>query len=222
MMTINSFFGLPWMCAAPVQTLAHWASLSIYSTSYIPGEKAKLIGVQEQRITNLLVHIGIGLCLKGKYLLKMIPVPVLFGVFLYFGIVSLSGTQLFERIKFVFIPFKYLPNLPYSTAVGFSIFSYCLCLIPFIYVFYPANSCLYNIIKIRPSKRNIFTFIQLLAVLTLLAFKSYANISFLFPIVLVLLVPFRKFLLPKIFSHKELEAVIYLSSISFFREVIML
>lgn len=60
MMTVNSLFGLPWMCSAPVRTLAHWASLTIYSTSIIPGEKPKLINVKEQRVTSILVHIAIG------------------------------------------------------------------------------------------------------------------------------------------------------------------
>lgn len=61
MMNLNSFLGLPWMCAAPVRTLAHWASLSIYNSSIIPGEKPKLVRVLEQRITNILVHIAIGI-----------------------------------------------------------------------------------------------------------------------------------------------------------------
>ena len=59
-MTLNSFFGLPWMCAAPVRTLAHWASLTVYSSNYIPGEKQKLIYVREQRLTNICVHLAIG------------------------------------------------------------------------------------------------------------------------------------------------------------------
>ena len=176
MMVFNSFFGLPWLCAAPVRTLAHWASLSIYSSSIIPGEKPKLIKVLEQRITNVLVHIAIGLCLKGKFLLRMIPVPAMFGIILYFGIVSLSGTQFFERIKFIFIPYKYCPNMPYLNGV-------------------------------RPSKRNFFTLLQIAAVATLLALKSHANISFVFPVVLLLLVPFRKFVLSKVFTSRELEQV---------------
>ncbi len=61
MMTLNSFFGLPWLCAAPVNTLAHWASVSIYTSSIIPGEKPKLSKVLEQRITNIFVHIAIGI-----------------------------------------------------------------------------------------------------------------------------------------------------------------
>ena len=54
----------------------------------------------------------------AKCALKLIPVPVLFGIFLYFGIVSLSGTQLFERVKLVFVPCKHLPNLPYAKGVS--------------------------------------------------------------------------------------------------------
>jgi hypothetical protein len=182
MMTFNSFFGLPWMCAAPVRTLAHWASLTIYSSSYIPGEKPKLLKIKEQRVTNILVHLSIALCLNAKFLLKLIPVPVLFGVFMYFGIVSLSGTQLYERIKLIFIPFKYCPNEPYAVGV-------------------------------KPVKRNIFTFLQIGAVLLLFTFKSFAIVSFMFPIFLIVLVPFRNFLLVKFFTNRELEQVtVFLSN----------
>ena len=59
-MTVNSFFGIPWLCAAPVRTVAHWASLATYSQSNIPGEKNKLISVREQRITAIIVHVSIG------------------------------------------------------------------------------------------------------------------------------------------------------------------
>ena len=109
------------MCAAPVRTLAHWASLTVYTTSLIPGEKPKLSEVKEQRLTSFSIHILIFLCLQAKSLLRVIPVPVLFGVFLYFGIVSLSGTQLFERIGFIFVPFKYCPNLPHAVGVCLSL-----------------------------------------------------------------------------------------------------
>lgn len=67
MMTLNAFLGLPFMCSAPVRTLAHWASLTIYSSSFIPGEKPKLQSVIEQRVTGILVHIAI-----GKIYLKLV------------------------------------------------------------------------------------------------------------------------------------------------------
>ena len=97
--------------------MAHWASLTIYSKTFVPGEKAKLVSVREQRLTNICVHLAIGLCLFAKETLKLIPVPVLFGIILYFGIVSLSGTQLYERVKLVFIPSKYCPNVVYARGV---------------------------------------------------------------------------------------------------------
>jgi hypothetical protein len=164
------------MCAAPVRTLAHWASLTVYSSNYVPGEKPKLIEVKEQRVTNIMVHVAIGLCLLAKEALKTIPVSVLFGIFLYFGIVSLSGTQLYERIRLFFIPAKYCPNIVYARGV-------------------------------RPSKRNLFTLIQVLAVIFLIIVKSKNQISFTFPLFLVMLVPLRIYVLPKLFSNRELEQV---------------
>ena len=66
LMTLNSFFGLPWMCAAPVNTLAHWASLTEFSKTKVPGEKPKLIKVTEQRVTSISVHVAIGILKKLK------------------------------------------------------------------------------------------------------------------------------------------------------------
>jgi hypothetical protein len=71
MMLVNSFLGLPWLCAAPVRTLAHWASLCIYSTSIIPGEKPQLVEVQEQRVTNIMVHVAIGNFIKLRILINL-------------------------------------------------------------------------------------------------------------------------------------------------------
>lgn len=116
-MTVNSFFGLPWLCAAPVRTLAHWASLTAYSQSNIPGEKNKLISVSEQRITGIIVHVAIGVCLLAKSALRQIPVPVLFGLLLQFGVVSLSGTQLYDRILYLFMPLKNTPNWSHARGV---------------------------------------------------------------------------------------------------------
>jgi hypothetical protein len=53
----------------------------------------------------------------AKDTLKTIPISVTFGIFLYFGIVSISGTQLYDRIKLLFIPSKYCPNKVYARGV---------------------------------------------------------------------------------------------------------
>lgn len=43
-------------------------------------------------------------------ILRQIPMSVLFGVFLYMGIASMSGVQLFERIRLLFMPVKHHPS----------------------------------------------------------------------------------------------------------------
>ncbi len=50
-------------------------------------------------------------------ILKMIPMAALFGIFLYMGVTSLNGIQLWDRILLLFIPKKYHPDEPYATRV---------------------------------------------------------------------------------------------------------
>lgn len=50
-------------------------------------------------------------------ILSHIPLAVLFGIFLYMGVTSLSGIQLFDRILLLFKPPKYHPDVPYVKRV---------------------------------------------------------------------------------------------------------
>lgn len=50
-------------------------------------------------------------------ILSLIPLAVLFGIFLYMGVTSLSGIQLFDRILLLFKPPKYHPDMPYVKRV---------------------------------------------------------------------------------------------------------
>ena len=59
----------------------------------------------------------IGLSVKMNFLLKLIPMPVLYGVFLYMGVASLNGIQFFDRILLFFMPKKYQPDVPYLRQV---------------------------------------------------------------------------------------------------------
>jgi hypothetical protein len=117
LVSISGLFGLPWICAAPVRSIAHVASLSKYSNTHAPGEKARLIDINDQRLTNIGVHLLIGCTIFAAPIIRKIPVAALFGIFLYFGIVSISGTQLFSRLKMTFIPTKYHPNFGYLRRV---------------------------------------------------------------------------------------------------------
>lgn len=47
----------------------------------------------------------------------MIPVAALFGIFLYMGVTSLNGIQLWDRMLLLLIPKKYHPDEPYVTRV---------------------------------------------------------------------------------------------------------
>lgn len=58
---ICSMLGFPWMCAATVRSVQHQNALAIMSRSHAPGEKPYLLHIKEQRLTNLCIHILIGL-----------------------------------------------------------------------------------------------------------------------------------------------------------------
>ncbi|CAC5412080.1 Anion exchange protein 3,Anion exchange protein 2,Band 3 anion transport protein,Electrogenic sodium bicarbonate cotransporter 4 [Mytilus coruscus] len=82
----------------------------VMSRHHAPGEKPKLMEVKEQRVTALVMNIIIGISLFWEPVLKAVPMAVLFGVFLYLGISSLSGVQMFKRLKLLLIPVKYHPS----------------------------------------------------------------------------------------------------------------
>jgi len=54
--------------------------------------------VRESRVTGILSHVLIGLSVLFIEQLKLIPRPVLDGLFLYLAITALHSNQLFERI----------------------------------------------------------------------------------------------------------------------------
>uniref|UniRef100_A0AC35U0J7 Anion exchange protein n=1 Tax=Rhabditophanes sp. KR3021 TaxID=114890 RepID=A0AC35U0J7_9BILA len=105
--------GLPIYVAATVLSINHVNSLRIESESRAPGEVAQFIGVREQRLTGAVTFILIGLSVLATGVLSHIPMPVLYGVFLYMGISALNGIQLFERLKLILMPMKYQPDAIY-------------------------------------------------------------------------------------------------------------
>ncbi|CAC5394186.1 Anion exchange protein 3,Anion exchange protein 4,Anion exchange protein 2,Sodium bicarbonate cotransporter 3,Sodium-driven chloride bicarbonate exchanger,Electroneutral sodium bicarbonate exchanger 1,Band 3 anion transport protein,Electrogenic sodium bicarbonate cotransporter 1,Electrogenic sodium bicarbonate cotransporter 4 [Mytilus coruscus] len=107
---ICSLFGLPWYVAATVSALAHIMSLRKESESAAPGEKPTFLGVREQRVTALLVGILSGVSVFMTPILTIIPMPVLYGVFLYMGVAALKGMQLTDRILILLMPTKYQPD----------------------------------------------------------------------------------------------------------------
>ncbi|XP_068241648.1 electroneutral sodium bicarbonate exchanger 1 isoform X8 [Palaemon carinicauda] len=114
---INSIMGLPWFVAATVLSINHVNSLKLESECAAPGEKPRFLGVRENRVTHILIFAFIGLSVVMTPILRMIPMPVLFGVFLYMGIAALKGLQFFDRILIMFMPLKYQPDYAFLRKV---------------------------------------------------------------------------------------------------------
>uniref|UniRef100_A0A8C1ULT4 Anion exchange protein n=1 Tax=Cyprinus carpio TaxID=7962 RepID=A0A8C1ULT4_CYPCA len=110
LMAVCSFMGLPWYVAATVISIAHIDSLKMESESSAPGEQPQFLGVREQRLTGVLVFVLTGVSVFLAPILQYIPMPVLYGVFLYMGVASLHGIQFWERMKLFLMPAKHQPD----------------------------------------------------------------------------------------------------------------
>ncbi|XP_023335287.1 electroneutral sodium bicarbonate exchanger 1 [Eurytemora carolleeae] len=97
--------------------LIYFRSLTRESEGAAPGEKPQFLGIREQRVTHVLIFITVGLSVFMTPILSKIPMPVLYGVFLYMGVASLNGLQFFDRILLLFMPKKYQPDYPYLRQV---------------------------------------------------------------------------------------------------------
>ncbi|XP_068422743.1 solute carrier family 4 member 4a isoform X1 [Clinocottus analis] len=113
LLIVCSFMGLPWYVAATVISIAHIDSLKMETETSAPGEQPKFLGVREQRVTGVIVFILTGLSVFMSPILKFIPMPVLYGVFLYMGVASLNGVQFMDRLKLLLMPAKHQPDLVY-------------------------------------------------------------------------------------------------------------
>uniref|UniRef100_A0A452J7M1 Anion exchange protein n=1 Tax=Gopherus agassizii TaxID=38772 RepID=A0A452J7M1_9SAUR len=99
LMAVCSFMGLPWYVAATVISIAHIDSLKMETETSAPGEQPQFLGVRHLSTMCLFF-----LC--PQY----IPMPVLYGVFLYMGVASLNGIQFWDRCKLFLMPAKHQPD----------------------------------------------------------------------------------------------------------------
>ncbi|XP_038234333.1 electroneutral sodium bicarbonate exchanger 1 isoform X4 [Dermochelys coriacea] len=113
MLGVCSVMGLPWFVAATVLSITHVNSLKLESGSSAPGEQPKFLGIREQRVTGLMIFVLMGCSVFMTAVLKFIPMPVLYGVFLYMGVSSLGGIQFFDRLKLFGMPAKHQPDFIY-------------------------------------------------------------------------------------------------------------
>ncbi|KAM9368907.1 band 3 anion transport protein isoform 1-T1 [Phaethornis superciliosus] len=184
---LAALFGMPWLSATTVRTITHANALTVMSKTSAPGDKAQILEVKEQRISGLLVAVLIGVSILMEPILKFIPLAVLFGIFLYMGVTSLFGIQLFDRILLLLMPPKYHPREPYVT-------------------------------RVKTWRMHLFTFTQIVVLVLLWVVKS-TPASLALPFVLILTVPLRRFLLPRIFRDIELKCLDADDAVVTFEEV---
>ncbi|CAE7235247.1 SLC4A10 [Symbiodinium sp. CCMP2592] len=119
---VCAVLGLPLSVASTVPSITHVISLTTYEVKQLPeGERKVPTKVVEQRATNFLIHVLIGSALFLAPVLKFLPRAVLQGVFFYMGIASLTGNNLFDRLKLWLIwdpakypQYHYIQKLPIS------------------------------------------------------------------------------------------------------------
>ena len=91
------------------------------------------VEVKEQRLSNLLQSLMVGVCVAAMPLLKKIPTSVLWGYFAFMAIESLPGNQFWERILLLFTApsrrYKYVYALCLGTLVMFLAISYAIVLV---------------------------------------------------------------------------------------------
>jgi len=170
---------LPFPVAATVRSLTHLIALTNYEMVELEGGGVRKvpIDVVEQRVTNLGIHILIILCVFLAGALQFVPKAVLLGVFLFMGVSSLNGNELWERLLLYFIwdPSKF-PRYPYVKKVS------------------------------SVKSMHIFTLLQFVCLGILYALKSIKEVAVVFPFFIASLVGIRwafKF----IFSDADLQAL---------------
>lgn len=98
---VCSIFGLPWLVAATVRSLNHVRSLATIEevVTRSGATRDRVVHVRENRVTGLAIHVLLAFSLLLLPFLKQIPMAVLYGLFLFMGVVSMSGNQFFERLS---------------------------------------------------------------------------------------------------------------------------
>merc|ERR550537_1719355 len=110
---------------------------------------------------NFGIHLLIGLSLVMAFILKFVPKSVLLGVFLFMGVSSLNGNELFERMAL----------WPIGDSTKYPKYDY--------------------VAKVASARIHKFTVLQFICLCILYALKSIKEVAVIFPFFIAALVPIR-------------------------------
>ncbi|XP_066574450.1 solute carrier family 4 member 11 isoform X2 [Amia ocellicauda] len=177
---LMSVLGLPWMHAAFPHSTLHVRQLAYVEQRVEGGHLYEtIVSVKETRLTSLAANLLIGVSvLLLPVPLQWIPKPVLYGLFLYIALTSIDGNQLCDRMALL---------LKEQTS-------------------YPPT---HYIRKVPQRKIHYFTGLQMVQLLVLCTFGMYPlpYMKMIFPLFMILLLPIRNNLLPKIIEAKYLDVI---------------
>ncbi|RYQ85702.1 hypothetical protein Ahy_B10g105291 isoform D [Arachis hypogaea] len=163
--------------------------------------------VKEQRLSNLLQSLMVGACVAAMPLLKKIPSSVLWGYFAFMAIESLPGNQFWERILYLFTApsrrYKYIHAHIFIIALVEDADH------PIVSVSY-FNRLLEEyhatFVETVPFKTiAMFTIFQTVYLLLCFGLTWIPIAGVLFPLLIMLLVPVRQYILPKFFKGAHLS-----------------
>ncbi|QHO37796.1 Boron transporter [Arachis hypogaea] len=138
------------------------------------------IEVKEQRVSNLLQSLMVGGCIAAMPFLKTIPTSVLCGYFAFMAIENLPGNQFWERILLIFTaPSKRYKVLEESHTTYIET-------VPF-------------------TRIAAFTIFQTVYLIVCFGITWIPIAGVLFPLMIMLLVPVRQYILPKFFKTAHLQ-----------------
>ena len=134
--------------------------------------------MQQTRLTHFFIHVLVLVTIFTLQYLRLIPLPVLYGVFLYMGLVSLWTNQFYERVLLLLMQPSRYPKRPYTATPH---------------------------VPLR--ELHGFTAVQLFLFGALYVIKSVKSVSIMFPLIIALCIPVRLYLMPKIFSPAALVLI---------------
>ncbi|KAK9962917.1 hypothetical protein ABG768_006155, partial [Culter alburnus] len=177
---LMSVLGLPWMHAAFPHSTLHVRQLARVEQRVEGGHLYEtIVSVKETRLTSLAANILIGLSVFLLPVpLQWIPKPVLYGLFLYIALTSIDGNQMCDRMALL---------LKEQTS-------------------YPPT---HYIRRVPQRKVHYFTGLQIVQLIILCAFGMYPlpYMKMIFPLLMIMLIPIRNYLLPKIIEAKYLDII---------------
>eukprot|EP01134_Creolimax_fragrantissima_P006152 CFRG6152T1 len=183
LLAVSAVLGLPWCHGALPHSVIHprlLADTEEYEKNGVV--HTHVIRSRETRWVSLIAHIFFFLTILAKPLLRILPIDVLYGYFLYLGVASLQTNHLYTRLLLWFMQPENYPPSHYVRRVPIKVihlFTLCQFVGFLLLWFVHDNFYLGDDLLVPP--------------------------ALLFPVVVFCLIPIRRFVLPRLFDEKYLK-----------------